>query len=172
MNGRKGKRGVLIGIVCVLVLAAALVVLFLTGVFSRGEQAVGKAVRLEDVTEFYYTLSSSTNPPVYQRYRFTAENGEYRFYHETREGDRWPLLEEDITRAGERVLTGEEWSAFFECIRGGTVQKRSESVDSGSSGPWLYLYRKEDPEGLEYAFPSLAARTAFEAMCQALREGT
>ena len=67
------------GIVCGIVLLAVLAVLLFTGAFSGGERVVGKNISPGDVTEFYYTLSSSTNPPQYQRYRFTAQDGEYRF---------------------------------------------------------------------------------------------
>ncbi|MBO6011573.1 MAG: hypothetical protein J6P71_07230, partial [Oscillospiraceae bacterium] len=35
---------------------------------GRGEKLVGTDVKLEDVTEFYYTYSTSTDPPHYQRY--------------------------------------------------------------------------------------------------------
>ena len=161
------------GIVCGIVLLAVLAVLLFTGAFSGGERVVGKNISPGDVTEFYYTLSSSTNPPQYQRYRFTAQDGECRFFHETREGDHWPLTEKDVTRSGERTLTGEEWAAFFDCLRGGTVKARRDSADSGGSGPWTYLYWKGDRGRVqEYAFPTWAARAAFEEMCVTLREST
>ena len=72
-------------------------VVYATGIVSR---VVGATVKQKDVTEFYYTLSSSTNPPRFQRYRFYTAEGKYYFYHEKREGDHWPLREEDVTVSG------------------------------------------------------------------------
>jgi hypothetical protein len=170
-------RGAVIVILCAVVVLAVLAVVLLVPRRTegtpkpKGNRVVGEGIALEDVTEFYYPLSSSTNPPEYQRYRFYREAGEYRFFHETREGDHWPLRPEDATRTGERTLTEEEWSAFFDSLRGGTVEKRTESADSGGSGPWLYLYWTGDKDKYqEYTFPDLAARRAFVAMCEALRE--
>ena len=40
-----------------------------------GEKTVGRDIKIDDITEFYYTYSSSTNPPDYQRYRFYVEDG-------------------------------------------------------------------------------------------------
>ncbi len=166
----KGKGRVLLlclgCVVAVLLLLSA--VLYLTGVVSR---TVGKAVQLKDVTEFYYTLSTSTNPPHYQRYRFYASEGKYYFYHEKREGDHWPLREEDITLSGTKELTEAQWSAFFDCLRGGTVRRRQESADAGGRGPWLYLYWRGDWGKIqEFSFADLKARYAFETMCLALTE--
>ena len=135
---------------------------------GSGRPVVGTDVLIGDVTEFYYTLSASTDPPFYQRYRFYTENGAYMFYHETREGGGWPQTEEDITVSGAVRLTEDAWRAFFGYLAGGTVKPREESLDDGDSGPWMYLYWTGDQE--EYAFPSLDARLAFEAFCQSLAE--
>ena len=173
----------MIGVSCgavLIVLAAA--VLCLTGVIGgdkapgpgplRKELTVGTDILPEDVTEFYYTLSASTNPPRYQRYRFYAEEGGTFFYHEKREGDHWPLREGDITVSGTRELTEAEWSALFGLLREGTVKKREERLEDGDPGPWLYLYWKGDRSvWQEYAFPSYPARSAFEDFCAALRDG-
>ena len=105
---RRGKS-VLIGVICAAVLLGLiLLVLRLAGVFGgakasfpgKKELTVGADIGQEDVTEFYYTLSSSTDPPRYQRYRFFLEEGRPFFYHEKREGDHWPLRESDITVSG------------------------------------------------------------------------
>ena len=154
MSGRKRRgKGVWIGFVGGAVLLALIAaVLLLTGMFGgskapvlgKRELTVGTDILPEDVTEFYYTLSSSTDPPRYQRYRFYREEGRTFFYHEKREGDHWPLREGDITVSGTKELTGEEWAAFFGLLREGTVQKRAESTESGGKGPWLYLYWEGD----------------------------
>ena len=47
---------------------------------GRGEKLVGTDVKLESVTEFYYTYSTSTDPPHYQRYRFYTEDGKRFFF--------------------------------------------------------------------------------------------
>ena len=183
MSGRKrGGKNVLIGVICgVVLLAAIAAVLFLTGTIGssrkpehaprKTELTVGTDIAIGDVTEFYYTLSASTYPPHYQRYRFYRENGGAFFYHEKREGDHWPLREEDVTVSGTRELSETEWSAFFDLLREGTVKKREEHLEDGDAGPWLYLYWKEDGgERQEYSFPALQARAAFEDFCAALAE--
>ena len=77
---------------------------------------VGKRIAKESVTDFYYTYASSTNPPDYQRYRFYTENGQYFFYHEKREGDHWPLTENDVTVSGTRELTDAEWDVIIRLL--------------------------------------------------------
>ncbi len=132
---------------------------------------VGADIQSGDITDFYYTFSSSTFPPQYQRYRFYAENGTHRFFHEKREGDHWPLLESDATDSGTKVLNAEEWKAFFRSIEGGTVKNREEHLESGDSGPWMYLYRNGGPkEGQEFYFATLGARNAFLDLCARLKE--
>ena len=140
--------------------------------FGSRPRVVGKDVALADVTEFYYTYASSTFPPEYQRYRFFVEDGGFFFEHETREGERFPLTEEDATVSGRVELTEAEWARFLACVEGGTVQSREESLDSGDPGPWFYLYWNGDRGKLQqFRFASLDARGAFEALCEALREG-
>jgi hypothetical protein len=136
---------------------------------GRGEKLVGTDVAMEDVTEFYYTVDASTDPPHYQRYRFYAEEGKYYFFHQKREGDHWPLTEDDATVTGTVELTDAEWGEFFACLRDGTVVKRTESLDSGGRGPWLYLYWNGDKSKYqEFSFASLDRRAAFEELCEKL----
>ena len=136
---------------------------------GRGEKLVGTDVKLESVTEFYYTYSTSTDPPQYQRYRFYTEDGKRFFFHEKREGDHWPLTEDDATVAGTVELTEAEWEAFFDCLKGGTVKKREENLDSGRAGPWLYLYWNGDKSKYqEFTFASYGARCDFEELCEGL----
>ena len=142
----------------------------LSRLFS-GNLIVGEALPTEAVTDFYYTLDASTNPPFYQRYRFYVEDGQRFFYHETREGGGWPQTEADITRSGTVALTDEQWAAFCDCIRGGAASKREEHLESGDAGPWLYIYWTDgEKEGREFAFASPEQRLAFEAFCEGLRE--
>ena len=160
--GKKGRgRGLLLGLGCaaaVLVLLGA--VLYATGIVGR---TVGATVKHKDVTEFYYTLSSSTNPPRFQRYRFYTAEGKYYFYHEKREGDHWPLREEDVTVSGTKELTEGEWDA--------SVRRRHESADAGSRGPWLYLYWRGDHGKIqEFSFASPELKRAFEDLCLRLME--
>lgn len=154
--------------------------LYLTGVVGECSanplakfevKTVGSGIALADITEFYYTYSSSTNPPEYQRYRFYTAEGRHLFYHEKREGDHWPLREADITVSGTLELSEQDWARFFESLKGGEVRQRRESTDSGSAGPWLFLYWKGDRSKYqEYSFPSLKARTDFEELCVRLKE--
>ena len=166
---RKGRKA-LLWIGC----GAAALLLILLAVYMTGAvgRTVGETVKLKDVTDFYYTYSTSTNPPYFQRYRFyLEESGTPVFYHEKREGDHWPLREGDVTVSGTKELTGEQWAAFFDCLRGGTVRKRQESAEAGGRGPWMYLYWRGDHGKIqEFTFPSPEARRAFEDMCLALME--
>ena len=134
-----------------------------------GEKTVGRDIKIDDITEFYYTYSSSTNPPDYQRYRFYVDDGKYMFYHEARKGDHWPLTEDDITVSGKVELTEEQWKAFFELLNNGKVKKREEHLESGDPGPWLYLYWNGDKSKYQkFSFASLAERSAFEELCEEL----
>ena len=135
----------------------------------KNERVVGSDIADEDIHDFYYTRASSTFPPEYQRYRFYTEDGEYLFFHETREGEVFPLTEEYATRTGTVALTGDEWARFLDSIAGGTVKAREESLDSGDEGPWMYLYYEGDQGSIqEYSFPDYGARLDFEAMCEVL----
>ncbi len=135
-----------------------------------GVYVVGEHIRSEQITEFYYTVATSTFPPHYQRYRFYAEDGAYQFFHETREGDHIPLTESDATVSGTITLTRDQWDAFLDCIADGTVIARQEHLESGDEGPWLYLYWTGDPGDVqEFSFATAAARFSFEALCEQLR---
>ncbi len=153
--------------------AATLVVLTAgVGVNALARQVtVGKEVSIGDVTDFYYTYSTSTNPPHYQRYRFFVDGQQHMFYHETREGGGWPQTEKDITVSGLRQMSEAEWLAFFDCVKGGTVRNREEHLESGSSGPWLFLYWKGDHgKCQEFSFSSSTARFSFEDLCERLKK--
>lgn len=124
----------------------------------------------QQISEFYYTYSSSVNPPQFQRYRFYTEEGKYMFYHEKREGNHWPLEEEDITDSGTKELTEGEWKEFCGLLEGGDIREREESVGTGDSGPFLYIYLKEDPShSMEFRFASYDRQQAFEKYCKALK---
>jgi len=133
---------------------------------GNGPKVVGADITMKDITEFYYTYATSTNPPDYQRYHFYVKDGAYMFYHEKREGNHWPLRETDITVSGKKELSQEEWTAFFNCISGGKVEKRKEHLESGGSGPWLFLYWKGDKSKFqEFNFANWNKKASFEEMC-------
>ena len=158
------KRKKLMSAVMIVVILAA-VLLGGTGMLN-GKKTVGKNIKIGDVKEFYYTYDASTNPPKYQRYRFYAEGGKYFFYHEKREGDHWPLTETDATVKGTVELTGTQWVDFFALITGGTVEKRTEHLESGNAGPWLYLYWSKDHGKIqEFSFATPEDRAAFRQFC-------
>ncbi|MBR5345418.1 MAG: hypothetical protein IK127_06295 [Clostridia bacterium] len=135
------------------------------------EKTVGTDVADEDITDFYFTCSTSTYPPEYQRYRFYVEDGKKLFFHEAREGGGWPQAEEDITLSGTVELSEEDWAAFCACLRGGTVRPRSDEVLDGDSGPWTYLYWTGDG-GIdqEFSFASYAKAKEFEELCFSLAQ--
>ena len=147
----------------------ALTGLLLTG--CKKEMIVGKDIRLEDITEFYYTYENINYNARYLRYRFHVEEGRYMFFHETRErkDDYGPASEEDITAIGDFELTDEEWKMFFNLLKDGKVKNREESLEDGDCGPWLYLYWKNDRSRYqEYSFVSWEAKKAFEDFCASL----
>ena len=139
----------------------------------KSEFTVGTDIRQEDISEFYYTYENINYNAFYQRYRFYAEDGSYYFYHETRERpeDYGPATEEDITASGTVELTEAQWGEFFGYLKDGTVVKRAESTESGSRGPWLYLYWSGDKsEYQEFSFDSVTTRRSFEDFCAELAQ--
>lgn len=172
-KGAKGMVGWILGGVAA-VAAVTMLVLFLIGVLGGRSRAltVGADVSRGEISEFWYTLDASTDPPEYQRYRFYRELGVCWFYYETREGDHWPLTEADVTRSGTVDLTTEDWDELMDCLNGGTVRAREESTATGGGGPWLYLYWKGDQGKYQvFSFASPAEKAAFEALCLRLAGG-
>ncbi|MCR5442380.1 MAG: hypothetical protein K6E89_01360 [Sphaerochaetaceae bacterium] len=132
-------------------------------------EVVGKGIKPADITEFWYTYSSSVNPPEFRRYRFYIDDGVWHFYHERREGNHWPLSESDITVSGDIVLPEDHLEELFRCLEGGSVRARGSSAESGNSGPWLYLFWKGDKSKYqEYSFGSYSDRLSLEVLCISL----
>ena len=130
---------------------------------------VGRDIEQEDITEFYYTVSTSTCPAFYQRYRFYVEDGKYRMFHETRKGEAWPLTEKYTTRKGTVKLSEEQWNAFYDYLKDGRVTARSENLNDGDSGPSMYLYWPGDRgDYQEFAFSEYGMRIGFEEFCESL----
>ncbi len=160
------KKYIIITLIALLLVAACVLVLAL----SLKPKTVGKAIKESDFKEFYYTYSSTVNPPEFQRYRIYTENGKKMFYHEKREGDKTFLNEEDITVNGTMELTAEQWEALWNCLDGGKVTKRKESTDSGNAGPWLYLYWNGDNgKYQQFSFADAEKQTEFEKLCKELK---
>lgn len=158
-------------IVVILISLSVAVICALGWLFvSNDPKIVGKTIQEDDFKEFYYTYSTTVNPPEFQRYRFYVENEKKMFYHEKREGDKVFLTEEDITVSGNRELTAEEWAKFWSYISGGTVDNRQDSTNSGGAGPWLYLYWNGDKDKCqEYTFADLQKKMEFEKFCMELK---
>ena len=141
---------------------------------GTAETITNRRIPVADVTEFYYTYENINYHAFYQRYRFYAEDGKYLFQHETRErpNDYGPATEADTTAAGTRELTPQEWLDAMALLQNGTVSKRSDPAESGSFGPWTYIYWKNDKSRYqEFAFSSYAEQIAFEEYCSALALG-
>ena len=159
------RRYFVLGSICV---AIAVAVLLFVQTEKRA-RVVGKDIDAETITEFYYTYSSSAYPPAYQRYQFYAEDGAYNLYHEKREGADWPLTESHITHSGSIELSEEEWTEFLNFLKGGIVEKRDQSSETGDSGPWLYLYWKGDHDQYQvFSFATFNEKNVFEAFCEKL----
>ncbi len=132
-----------------------------------------KKIPVEDITEFYYTRENINFDAFYQRYRFYKENGRYMFFHETREkpGEYGPTTEEDATYTGTLELSEDEWRSFLEFLKDGTVSVKNDSGESGSSGPWTFIYWKNDKgKYRKFDFPSYDASCKFEDFCSALSQ--
>ncbi len=142
---------------------------------SRGEETItNRAIPLEDVTDFYYTYENINFNAYFQRYRFYREDGKYYFLHETRErpGQYGPATEADVKRAGTFEITAEEWKDFLAYLKDGTVSAKTDSAASGGSGPWTFLYWKNDKgRDRAFAFPDHDTRNRFEAFCASLAQG-
>ena len=156
--------------------AAVVAALLLIAVVMLGcgkkTYTVGKNVSIDDITDFYYTYENINFNALSQRCHFYREDGKYLFYHEKREkpNQYGPLTEEDITESGTVELSAEQWNAFFDCIKDGTVIKREESAITGDSGPWYYLYWKNDKgEIQQYSFVSYERELEFKEFCESLK---
>ena len=141
---------------------------------SSKEMVVGTDIDFEDITDFYYTKENINYNAYYQRYRFYVEDGKHLFFHETRErkDDYGPCTEEDTVQIGTIELSDDQWSEFTALVNGGTVIAREESTDTGSRGPWLYLYWTNDKSKYQqFAFESYGRETEFEEFCVSLVSG-
>lgn len=141
--------------------------------FGNRKRVVGKDIRIEDVNDFYYTYSNINYNAKYQRYRFYVEDNKYMFFHDTREkkNDYGFLTEEDSIRNGTLEISRQEFEKFFDYIKDGVVIKRQESVESGDSGPWMYLYWKNDKGSIQqFSFRSYETKQEFVDYCEELIE--
>ncbi len=167
------------------VISVMLFVALLAGCGAREEAAdmplsddkmiVGKDIRIEDITDFYYTEENINYDAYYQRYRFYVEDGKHMFFHETRERkeDYGPCTEDDTTLVGTIELTDDQWYQFTDLVSGGIVKTREDTSDSGGTGPWLYLYWTND-EGKyqQFSFDSYGTEAKFEEFCLELAPKT
>lgn len=137
------------------------------------ETITNRNIPSDDVMEFYYTVENINYNAFYQRYRFYREDGKYLFHHETRErpGQYGPTTEADITNSGTIELTAEEWKDILTHLKDGTVSARKDSGKSGDSGPWTFIYWKNDKgKDQVFEFPTDDARVRFEEYCASLAQ--
>lgn len=50
--------------------------------FIQNRAKIVENINTDDITEFYYTHSSSAKPPEHQSYNFYLKDSKYWFYHE------------------------------------------------------------------------------------------
>ena len=133
---------------------------------------VGDDINYEDISDLYYTVAKSTNPPFYQRYRVFTVDGAHTFYHERREGDHWPLTENDAVDLGKVEMNEAEWSQFCQCVSGGKVTKRTAGAagaSDGSSGPGLYIYWGGDKNAYQvFTFANVDKAYDFRKFCEGI----
>ena len=148
---------------------AVVAVVLIFAVTKNRKMSVGTDIACNDISEFVYTHASTAFPPQWQRYRFYAENDKLYFYCEKREGNHLPLTETDITESGSTELSPSQTDQLYGYLQAGTVTKRSDSTESGSSGPWMYLDWKGDKDIYQqFSFDSCGTQTDFEQFCQQL----
>ena len=154
---------------CIAVLSALLLCCF--AMAACAEFIVGRDLSGDDIQNFDYVYDAPFAESVYQRYRFYTEEGSRFFCHESRQGGSWPLTEENTVASGTVELTEAQWNAFFELLRGGTVNEPDNEVLDGDSGPWMHLYWAED-EGKyrEFSFASYDKMLEFEEFCSGLAQ--
>lgn len=137
------------------------------------ENVTNRKIPFDDITEFYYTVENVNYDAFYQRYRFYTEDGKYMFYHETREkpGEYGPTTERDITKSGAVILSADEWKNFIGFLKDGTVSAKNDPDESGESGPWTFIYWKNDKGKYRaFDFKSYDTRVEFEGFCSALAQ--
>ena len=138
------------------------------------DKIVGTDIVYDDITDFYYTEENINFDAYYQRYRIYVENGKHMFFHETRErkNEYGPCTEDDTTLIGSIELSDDQWVQFCDLVKGGKVRAREDSADSGGTGPWLFLYWKNDKSKYQqFAFESYGRETEFEKYCVSLVKG-
>ena len=126
---------------------------------------------MEDITDFYYTEENINYNAFYQRYRFYVEDGKHYFFHERREreDDYGWCTEDDTVLIGTVELTDDQWSSFYGFVDGGTISEREDSADAGDTGPWVYLYWKNDQDKYqEFTFSSYDSEKKFVDYCVSL----
>jgi hypothetical protein len=181
MRYRPNRKIMIIIAIIIIILLLLLLLLRILGIIGPNakyrkdylEVGSGKDISPGTISLLQYTYSSSTNPPDYHRYCYYFEDGYYLFYYEKREGNHWPLTEDDITVACVKELSSEQWEYFLSLVDGGRVQKKEdESVESGDAGPWMYLRWKGDRTRFQkFEFRDYASRASFERMSEGLSEG-
>ncbi len=135
------------------------------------ETITNRKIPIEDVTEFYYTIENINYNAFYQRYHFYVEDDKYMFHHETRErpDEYGPTTEKDITNSGTFELSDTQWKEFLAFLKDGTVSVRKDTAESGDSGPWTFIYWKNDKGKYQvFDYSSYNERTAFEEFCSRL----
>ena len=134
----------------------------------KNKLTVGKDVPFSELKELVYTVATTSYPPYSVRYRFEFSSDEVRFFYTRKEGKSLPLRDEDIVENKQGTLTEEQKKRLFESLSGGKLRKRKESITTGDSGPWVYLYCLEDFGKTEFSFEIYLKSTAFLALCNEL----
>ena len=118
-----------------ILLIAAFLVVFLVACASP--LVVGDDIKLDQISDFYYTIDASTNPPFLLRYRVYTVDGVHTFYHEERSGDHWPQTDNDATVIEKREMTEEEWDSFCK--------------ESLLANGWFFLYNVAEGRRREWS---------------------
>ena len=156
-------------LICVIasVILVGIVFTLIFGIGGNRKMIVGKDVKIADITEFFYTCSSSSYPPSFFRYHFSIEDDKYMYHYEKREGKSWPLSEENITDSVSVELSHEDWEKFFDCLDGGILTKRSENISDGGKSKDIFMYCKGELSNYqEFSFETHSKEKVFDELCK------
>ena len=140
---------------------------------SPKEFIVGEDISYDAIMSFEYTYETTTAPVIHQHYEIIRDYSESAYYLEywTREGDHYPLKDEDETRRGKIDIT-DDFVDLYLCLTGGKVTLLDEYIEYDEDGGlWTYLYWQNSPDGYTvFTFENQEDWDQFVETCDALIE--
>ena len=133
---------------------------------------VGEDISISDITEFNFTYSDIDEPKAfdthYLRYYLYEKDNSHFFFYEKKEGKKSNglVIEENTIASGTVQLTDEQWTEFFDNIRGGTVTEKTLDTElKDSLFRFDICWNGDEGKYREYAFTPDGDQHIFEASC-------